>query len=91
MNTSKTLLILFLGMFPIFKMNGQPNYSLTAHDITERKTAKLSNKAAKKSFKKGAYNKGLVHTAQALRKAEKKKSCFEGTKFFVEPLHQYNQ
>ncbi len=83
MNTSKTLLILFLGMFPLFKMNGQPNYSLTAHDITERKTAKLSNKAAKKSFKKGAYNKGLVHTAQALRKAEKKNHVSKAQNFLL--------
>ena len=60
-------------MFILLKVKGQPNYSLKSHNITEGKNANISNKAAKKSFKKGAYNEGLVHTAQALQKAENKK------------------
>ena len=60
-------------MFILLKVKGQPNYSLKFHNITEGKNAKISNKAAKRSFKKGAYNEGLVHTAQALQKAENKK------------------
>ena len=60
-------------MFILLKVKGQPNYSLKFHNITEGKNAKISNKSAKRSFKKGAYNEGLVHTAQALQKAENKK------------------
>lgn len=80
---SKTLLILFIGMFMFLKLKGQPNYSLKSHDITEGKSAKISNKAAKKSFKKGAYNDGLVHTAQALQKAENKKQVSKAQNFLI--------
>ena len=83
MKISKTLLILFIGMFMFLKLKGQPNYSLKSHDITEGKSAKISNKAAKKSFKKGAYNDGLVHTAQALQKAENKKQVSKAQNFLI--------
>ena len=83
MKISKTLLILFIGMFMFLKLKGQPNYSLKSHDITEGKSAKISNKAAKKSFKKGAYNDGLVHTAQALQKAENKKQISKAQNFLI--------
>ena len=83
MKISKTLLILLIGMFMFLKLKGQPNYSLKSHDITEGKSAKISNKAAKKSFKKGAYNDGLVHTAQALQKAENKKQVSKAQNFLI--------
>lgn len=83
MKISKTLLILFIGMFMFLKLKGQPNYSLKSYDITEGKSAKISNKAAKKSFKKGAYNDGLVHTAQALQKAENKKQISKAQNFLI--------
>ena len=79
----KTLLILFIGLFMLLKVKGQPNYSLKSHDITEGQTAKLSNKVAKKSFKKGAYNEGLVHAAQALQKARKKKHISKAQNFLL--------
>ena len=75
MKISKTLLTLILTIFTLLIVKGQPNYSLKSHDITEGKTARLSNKAAKKSFKKGAYNEGLIHVAQALKKAERDAGC----------------
>lgn len=84
------LLILFTGMFMFLKLKGQPNYSLNSIDITEGKSAKISNKAAKKSFKKGTYNDGLVHTTQALQKAENKKQVSKAQNF-NKPLHQHNQ
>ena len=70
-------------MFILLKVKGQPNYSLKFHNITEGKNAKISNKAAKRSFKKGAYNEGLVHTAQALQKAENKKQVSKAQNFLI--------
>lgn len=83
MKISKTLWILFIGMFMFLKLKGQPNYSLNSHYITEGKSAKISNKAAKKSFKKGAYNEGLVHSAQALKKAENKNQVSKAQNFLI--------
>ena len=83
MKISKTLLILFIVLYHLFKMNGQPNYSLKYNDIIEGKTSGLSNKAAKKSFKKGAYNEGLVHAAQALEKAGKKRNISKAQNFLL--------
>ena len=77
------LLILFIGMFMFLNLKGQPNYSLNSIDITEGKSAKISNKAAKKSFKKGTYNDGLVHTSQALQKAENKKQVSKAQNFLI--------
>ena len=61
MKISKTLLTLILTIFTLLIVKGQPNYSLKSHDITEGKTARLSNKAAKKSFKKGAFKIAIDH------------------------------
>ena len=83
MKISKTLLTLILTIFTLLIVKGQPNYSLKSHDITEGKTARLSNKAAKKSFKKGAYNEGLIHVAQALKRAEKKKHLSKAQNFLI--------
>ena len=82
MKISKTLLILFILLCHLFKMNAQPNYSLKYNDIIEGKTARLSNKTAKKSFKKGAHNEGLVHAAQALQKADKKRDISKAQNFY---------
>ena len=76
MKISKTLLILFIGMFMFLKLKGQPNYSLKSHDITEGKSAKISNKAAKKSFKKGALSKRDLNIVAKAGKAENKKAPF---------------